>query len=157
MLDFDGVLHIGRIWKIGDKIRLDSTLLDVSEGAVSTKGQHTFIIAVNEDGGLVSTAVDHGDKSYVRKVVFDAAKDKEKEERSEEEKAEDLEHELNAMMASEIVEANLRPQDLVFTRALSGYVEATVRERTHPPTHRHYATHARTDTDGAAAYIYLTC
>ena len=88
-------------------------------------------------------------------MVFDAAKDKEKEERSEEEKAEDLEHEVNATMASEIVEANLRPQDLVFTRALSGYVEATVRERTHPPPLRD----SRSDGHwyGAAVSIYLTC
>ena len=92
-------------------------------------------------------------------MVFDAAKDKEKEERSEEEKAEDLEHEVNATMASEIVEANLRPQDLVFTRALSGYVEATVRERTHPPTHSPPLRDSRSDGHwyGAAASIYLTC
>ena len=114
-----------RIWKIGDKIRLDSTLLDVSEGAVATKGQHTFIITVNGDGSLVSTAVDHGDKSFVRKVVFDAQENEKAKAtetaRTEEEKAEDLEHEVNATMASEIIEANLKPQDLIFTRALSGF------------------------------------
>ena len=111
-----------RLWKRGKRIRMDSTLLDVSEQTIK-RGDMSFIFDVGvKDAGLVITAIDRVKREYTRNVVVKGKKDRElAKKKAAEQSMEELAEDINWMLACDTVDVDIPSREIEFTRALSGW------------------------------------
>lgn len=109
-----------QIWKKGNRLRMDSTLIDVSEKSLK-RGLRSVVITatLNEDNEpvLEMVTIDHGTKTYAKEVLFDGIK-KQMTAKS----AKDKEDDLNALLANDLVDADVTTSSTSFPRAQSGWL-----------------------------------
>lgn len=108
-----------QIWKKGNRLRMDSTLIDVSEKSLK-RGLRSVVItaSLNEDNEpvLKMVTIDHGTKTYAKEVLFDGLK------KQKEKSAQDKEADLNALLAGDLVDADVTTSSTSFPRAQSGWL-----------------------------------
>eukprot|EP00051_Salpingoeca_urceolata_P004754 m.67433 g.67433 ORF g.67433 m.67433 type:complete len:538 (+) comp13829_c0_seq3:319-1932(+) len=105
-----------RIWKQGGRIRMDSTLLDVSEQSVH-RGDISVLLLGHDDGaGVDLVSLRRGEKVYQRKPLFMSD-----DELMSDEHAEAIDDQVDLLMTSTLSDVDCPTRNIEFSRALAGW------------------------------------
>lgn len=106
-----------KIWKSDQGVRLDTTLLNVSENSLK-RGQRTYLISINEETEQVEmVTIDHESDTFATEVLFQLP--------TEEDKAEIATrymHDADMYMHSELQDVDLTTDKVTFQPAQSGWI-----------------------------------
>lgn len=106
-----------KVWKRGKYIRLDTTLLNVSEHNLK-RGARSYVISVNEQTDQIEMmTVDHESRTFATEVLFELP--------SLEERAEitaQSSKEADVYMASELQDVDVTTSKVTFTPAQAGWI-----------------------------------
>lgn len=105
------------IWKRGNKIRIDSSLLDIAKKGI-TRGHRSYIMAPDAEGELILTIVEHDDKEYYQQPLFDP----QEKPPTEAEALAIIEEDITNLLTSEIVDGDFQPDEISFEPVYSGWI-----------------------------------
>eukprot|EP00040_Diaphanoeca_grandis_P005939 m.35206 g.35206 ORF g.35206 m.35206 type:complete len:513 (-) comp17101_c1_seq1:285-1823(-) len=111
-----------KVWKKGNKLRFDSTLLNVTEQSLK-RGARSYVLStkiVDNEPRLDMITIDHTDKTWAHESLFKIPNDLKKG--TEEEKLEALEDHANMVMRGDVMLVDATTSKAKFPRAMSGWL-----------------------------------
>lgn len=110
-----------RIWKAGPHIRMDTTLLDISEQTIC-RGDRSYVFELLSGPPRVTgTMIDRVKHTFARQQLWPPSDDGVADEEEDEDVAQQHEKDVNTLMGTDLVDVIMNSETVLFAAATSGF------------------------------------